>query len=71
MVKGFQQKVFQPFFTTKKVSEGTGIGLTVVKRLTEEHGGTIRVKTEIGKGTMLIVDFPYTIEETEKIPAPN
>ena len=53
------------------MSEGTGIGLTVVKRLTEEHGGTIRVKTEIGKGTMLIVDFPYTIEETEKIPAPN
>lgn len=66
-----KQKVFQPFFTTKKMSEGTGIGLTVVKRLTEEHGGTIRVKTEIGKGTMFIVDFPYTIEETEKIPAPN
>lgn len=53
-----RQKVFHPFFTTKKAGEGTGIGLTVVKRLTEEHGGTIRVKTEEGKGTMFILDFP-------------
>lgn len=57
-----RQKVFQPFFTTKKGNEGTGIGLTVVKRLIEEHGGVIRVKTEIGKGTVFIVDFPYVTE---------
>lgn len=53
-----RQQVFHPFFTTKQAGEGTGIGLTVVKRLTEEHGGTIRVKTEEGKGTMFILDFP-------------
>lgn len=53
-----KRQVFQPFFTTKQAGEGTGIGLTVVKRLTEEHGGTIRVKTEVGKGTMFILDFP-------------
>lgn len=53
-----RQKVFHPFFTTKQPGEGTGIGLTVVKRLTEEHGGTIRVKTEEGKGTLFILDFP-------------
>lgn len=56
-----RQKVFQPFFTTKKMNEGTGIGLTVVKRLAEEHGGTVKVKTEMGKGTVFIVDFPYVI----------
>ncbi len=53
-----KMKIFQPFFTTKQVGEGTGIGLTVVKRLTEEHGGRIRVKTEKGKGTTFILDFP-------------
>lgn len=52
-----QQEVFHPFFTTNQ-GKGTGIGLTVVKQLTEEHGGRIRVKTEVGKGTMFILDFP-------------
>lgn len=56
-----RQQVFHPFFTTKQAGEGTGIGLTVVKRLTEEHGGMIRVKTEEGKGTTFILDFPRTI----------
>lgn len=53
-----RQQIFHPFFTTKQAGEGTGIGLTVVKRLIEEHGGTISVKTEQGKGTMFILDFP-------------
>lgn len=53
-----QQYVFQPFFTTKPAGEGTGIGLTVVKRLTEEHGGRIQVHTVVGKGTRFILDFP-------------
>ena len=53
-----KMKIFQPFFTTKQAGEGTGIGLTVVKRLTEEHGGRVRVKTEEGKGTTFILDFP-------------
>lgn len=57
-----KRQVFQPFFTTKQAGEGTGIGLTVVKRLTEEHGGTIRVKTDVGKGTMFILDFPRVMD---------
>ena len=57
-----QRKVFQPFFTTKKAGEGTGIGLTVVKRLTEEHGGVIRAQSEEGKGTTFILDFPRVID---------
>lgn len=56
--KEIKMKVFQPFFTTKQEGKGTGIGLTVVKRLTEEHGGRIRVKTEEEKGTAFILDFP-------------
>lgn len=56
-----KMKIFQPFFTTKQAGEGTGIGLTVVKRLTEEHGGRVRVKTETGKGTTFILDFPRVV----------
>lgn len=56
--KEVKMQIFQPFFTTKGEGKGTGIGLTVVKRLTEEHGGRVRVKTEEGKGTTFILDFP-------------
>ena len=54
-----RQRIFEPFFTTKEENEGNGIGLTVVKRLTEEHGGVIRVKSQTGKGTTFILDFPW------------
>lgn len=58
-----RHQVFQPFFTTKKEGEGTGIGLTVVRRLTQEHEGFIRVKSECGKGTMFVLDFPRISDE--------
>lgn len=58
-----RQKVFQPFFTTKGAGEGSGIGLTVVRRLTEEHGGRIQVKSETGKGTRFVLDFPRVDRE--------
>lgn len=61
-----QRQVFQPFFTTKGAGEGTGIGLTVVRRLTEEHGGQIRVKTKEGKGTTFILDFPRVVQPGEE-----
>lgn len=57
-----RQRIFEPFFTTKGEKSGTGIGLTVVKRLVEEHGGTIKVKSRNGEGTLFIMDFPVTDE---------
>lgn len=56
--KEIRKHVFEPFFTTKKAGEGTGIGLTVVKRMVEEHGGWIQVQSEEGKGTTFIMNFP-------------
>ena len=63
-----QRQIFRPFFTTKEMGEGTGIGLTVVKRLTEEHGGNISVQTMEGKGTRFLLEFPrvYTEDEIEE-----
>lgn len=54
-----RQRIFEPFFSTKGEKSGMGIGLTVVKRLVEEHGGMIRVKSEAGDGTSFIMDFPW------------
>lgn len=63
-----QRQIFRPFFTTKEMGEGTGLGLTVVKRLTEEHGGNISVQTMEGKGTRFLLEFPrvYTEDEIEE-----
>ncbi len=54
-------KIFDPFFTTKEVGKSTGLGLSIVYGIIEEHGGTISVKKTGAKGTTFIVEFPlYT-----------
>jgi two-component system, cell cycle sensor histidine kinase and response regulator CckA len=50
-------RVFEPFFTTKGPS-GTGLGLMIAKELIEHAGGTIRIESEYGKGTTVLVDLP-------------
>ena len=49
-------RIFEPFFTTKEY--GTGLGLTNVKRLIQDNGGTISVHSEAGKGTRFTLRFP-------------
>ncbi len=51
-------KIFDPFFTTKPVGEGTGLGLTICHKIVEEHGGSIDVKSEPGKGAAFIISLP-------------
>jgi signal transduction histidine kinase len=48
--------IFRPFFTTK--GHGTGLGLSLARRIVETHGGTIRVRSEVGKGTQFEVRLP-------------
>ena len=49
-------KIFEPYYTTK--ASGTGLGLTTVYKIMKEHEGDIHVKSEIGKGTSFILQFP-------------
>ncbi len=51
-------KIFLPFFTTKEVDQGTGLGLSVVYGIIKEHGGTISVHSLEGKGTTFEIRLP-------------
>ena len=50
--------IFEPFYTTKDVGKGTGMGLSMVHGIVHDHGGHIVVETESGKGTSFILLFP-------------
>jgi signal transduction histidine kinase len=56
--KELLSKIFDPFFTTKEFGKGTGLGLTVVKGIIEEHHGSIAVESEENKGTVFTVLLP-------------
>jgi PAS domain S-box-containing protein len=59
MAPGAVKRIFDPFYTTKAVQEGTGLGLSVSYFIiTENHGGTIEVDSAVGKGTCFIIRLP-------------
>ena len=62
MSEEVRRKVFEPFFTTKPVGQGTGLGLSLSYKIIKEHGGTIDLTSELGKGTKFRVYLPVNKE---------
>ncbi len=61
----YLSKIFDPFFTTKPPGQGTGLGLTIARRLVMKYEGRIRVETVEGAGTAFILTFPVSLPAPE------
>ena len=57
-----KNRIFDAFFTTKEVGKGTGLGLHIVQKEVERHHGTIRVESEVNKGTTFVITIPKNLE---------
>jgi len=63
MSKEVMGKLFIPFFSTKDINEGTGLGLSVVHGIVTSHGGAISVESEVGRGSRFTIRLPLADEK--------
>ena len=63
-------RVFEPFYTTKPVGEGTGLGLSQVYGMCARAGGTVAIDSTPGRGTTVVMRLPAAAEQAEAAPAP-
>lgn len=69
MSKDTQDRIFDPFYTTKESGKGTGLGLYIVHSIVSNHGGHINLYSEKGKGTLISVYLPFV--KAEKVTRPE
>jgi C4-dicarboxylate-specific signal transduction histidine kinase len=54
-----KNKIFEPFYTTKKVGKGTGLGVSISYGIVQDYKGSIEIESEVGKGATFILKFPH------------
>jgi signal transduction histidine kinase len=59
-------QIFEPYYTTKKIGEGTGLGLPMVYSIVKQHSGYINIRSQVGKGTTVGIYFPVVEGESRK-----
>ena len=57
-----QKRIFEPFYTTKEVGQGTGLGLNMAYNIVKKHAGEILVESQAGKGSTFTVRLPMMSE---------
>ena len=62
-----RDRIFNPFFTTKPVGQGTGLGLSLTDGIVREHGGLVRVESVVGAGATFIVELPLVGPHLEAV----
>ena len=60
MASEVQDKIFDPFYSTKEVGKGTGLGLSISQGIIEKHSGKLTVESKVGKGTEFVIIIPKT-----------
>jgi CheY-like chemotaxis protein len=65
------KRVFEPFFTTKPTGKGTGLGLSQIHGYAVQSGGSARIESEVGKGTLVELWLPKTSKQLPREAAPE
>jgi signal transduction histidine kinase len=61
------EKVMDPFFTTKPVGQGTGLGMSIVRQIVDQHDGQILIDSKVDLGTRITLSFPVDIRNSEPV----
>lgn len=60
-----QQQIFDPFYSSKDIGQGMGLGLSICYRILEQHGVKTEIESEVGKGTHFTLNFPIILDDSD------